>query len=253
MDALRLYFGHVMHRRMRPVAHVFHYPVFYFRLRLQDLDSAQYPLVALDRFSLFSFHRADHGPRDGSPLLPWIRELLASEGVAADGEIWLQTFPRVLGYVFNPVSFWYCHDRTGALRAVLAEVNNTFGEHHNYLLVAPEGTCIGGGQTLVARKVFHVSPFMAVRGHYRFRFREHGDGRNTVRIDHADDEGDLLLTAIAGHAVPASTRALLRAFFAYPLQSAGVILRIHWQALQLWLKRVPFFTKPVPPLEETTR
>jgi DUF1365 family protein len=253
---LRIAFGHVMHRRLRPAAHAFRYPVFSLHLRLQDLETLPAGggwLFARDRFALLAVHAVDHGPRDGTPLLPWIRGLLAREGVVADGDIWLQTFPRVLGYVFNPVSFWYCHDRAGGLRAVLAEVNNTFGERHNYLLVPPSGGNIDATTTLSARKVFHVSPFMAVRGAYRFRFRTSPDEVHSVRIDLADERGDLLHAVITGRPQPLTRAALLRAFFAYPMQSFGVIARIHWQALQLWWKRVPFHAKPEPPLEETTR
>lgn len=254
MNDFVLCFGQVMHRRLRPAVHAFRYPVFYLRLRLQALEHVSQALLSINRFNLFSLHYCDHGARDGSPPLPWIRSLLEREGVEADGDIWLQAFPRVLGYVFNPVSFWYCHGRDGGLKAVLAEVNNTFNEHHNYLLVAPDGGDIRDGQTLVARKVFHVSPFMAVRGFYRFRFHAGQDGRrNLVRIEHADEAGDLLHTSVSGVAAPLSTATLLRALITYPWQSVGVIARIHWQALQLWLKRVPFFSKPVPPLEETTR
>ena len=266
MNDFSVCFGQVMHRRLRPAMHAFRYPVFYFRIRLQALEHVSQALFAINRFNLFSLHFSDHGARDGSPPLPWIRALLEREGVEADGDIWLQAFPRVLGYVFNPVSFWYCHGRDGGLKAVLAEVNNTFGEHHNYLLVPPDGGDIHDGQTLLARKVFHVSPFMAVRGFYRFRFHAGRSGeksgdrncdqsgsRNLVRIEHADEAGDLLHTSVSGVAAPLSTGTLLRALLAYPWQSVGVIARIHWQALRLWLKRVPFFSKPVPPLEETTR
>ena len=252
--AAELCFGEVMHRRLRPAVHAFRYPVFFLRLALARLEAASPPArIALDRFGVFSFHAADHGARDGSPLLPWIHGLLAREGVVADGEIVLQTFPRVFGYVFNPVSFWYCHDRDGGLVAVLAEVNNTFGEHHNYLLLPPGGGCIDAAMTLTARKVFHVSPFMAVDGVYRFRFKSGAARRVSVRIDHADAEGDLLHTAITGLPQALTAASLLRAFFAYPWQSLGVVVRIHWQALRLWLKHVPFFRKPEPPLEETTR
>lgn len=249
--AAEICFGEVMHRRLRPAIHAFRYPVFFLRLTLDRLD----PVVRIpfDRFGIFSFHVVDHGPRDGTPLLPWIRGLLAREGVVADGNIVLQTFPRVLGYVFNPVSFWYCHERSGGLVAVLAEVSNTFGERHNYLLLPPDGKAITAAQTLTARKVFHVSPFMAVNGFYRFRFKTGRSGRISVCIDHADAEGDLLHTAIIGQPRPLAAGALVRAFFAYPWQSVGVVARIHWQALRLWLKHVPIFRKPAPPLEETTR
>jgi DUF1365 family protein len=252
-DGARLYFGDVVHRRFVPREHRFRHGVFFLRLRLDALDAARGPLFSVDRWNVFSFHRADHGPRDGSPLEPWIRALLTRHGLGcADGAVWLQAFPRVLGYVFNPVSFWLCHDRHGRLRAVLAEVNNTFGEHHNYLVAHADGRPIGDADWLEARKVFHVSPFFEVAGRYRFRFSEHG-GRCRFRIDYHGAAGPLLVTAIGGRPAVLDTGALVRAFFGYPLMTCGVIARIHYHALRLWLKRVPFFSKPLPPAEETTR
>lgn len=246
-------FGSVMHERRRPAAHRFVYPVFFLQAPLSALEALRGPLFSLDRWNLFSLHRRDHGPRDGGDLEPWIRALLASEGVtAADGEIVLQAFPRVLGYVFNPVSFWLCHDREGGLRAVLAEVNNTFGERHNYLVAHPDGQPIRPGDTLEARKVFHVSPFFPVQGRYRFRFAG-GSRFSAAFIDYDDAEGPVLRTSISGRATPLETRGLLRAFFGYPAFTLGVVARIHWQALKLWWKGVPFFRKPSPPLVETTR
>ena len=254
MSSAKIVFGSVMHRRLRPVGHRFVYPVFSLLLPLDRLEQAEAPFFSVNRSNLFSFRHADHGARDGSHPLPWIRALLAREGVPADGEIWLQCFPRMLGYVFNPVSFWYCHDRSGALVAVLAEVNNTFGERHNYLVAHADGRPIHDGETLEARKVFHVSPFMAVAGHYRFRFRARlDDARRLARVDLANAAGDLLHTSISGRAAPLTAARLARAFFGYPWMTLGVMARIHWQALRLWLKRVPFFRKPEPPLEETTR
>jgi DUF1365 family protein len=190
-----------------------------------------------------SFHDTDHG--DGrADALAWLDELLRSEGVHdATGEAWLQTYPRVLGYVFKPVSFWHCHRADGSLAAVVAEVNNTFGERHCYLL---EGPGLAYGRELHARKVFHVSPFCAVQGRYRFRFMRTAE-RVVARVDHDDDDGALLQTSVSGHLAPLTARSARAAFFGMPLMSFGVIARIHWQALQLWLKRVPFFRKPVPP------
>lgn len=235
----RLFFGHVLHRRSRPAVNAFVYPVFYVQLPLADLAAARRPLFSLDRFNLLSFHRRDHGPRDGRPLLPWIRERLRERGLADDGEIVLQCFPRVLGYVFNPVSFWFCHDRRGALIAVLAEVSNTFGGRHSYLLHNPAGAPLRDGQELRAGKEFHVSPFCDVDGGYRFRFHLQR-ACPLVRIDYDDAEGELLLTSISGQAQAWSTVALLAAFARMPLLTAGVMFRIHWQALKLWLKGVPF-------------
>jgi DUF1365 family protein len=254
----QLFFGKVVHHRLRPATHRFVYPVYFCLLPLSGIERVGSALFSLNRFNLFSFHFADHGARDGSHPLLWIRDLLNAHGVVADGEIALQCFPRVLGFVFNPVSFWYCHNASGELIAVLAEVNNTFGERHNYLLAHDDGRPIGDGEAIARDKVFHVSPFMAVAGYYRFRFLARsapGESPNwrLACIDHGDAAGDLLRTVLCGRAAALASGPLLRAFVTYPLLTLGVVFRIHWQALRLWVKRVPFFSKPNPPREETTR
>lgn len=250
---LHLYCGDVVHRRLGPASHAFRHGVFFLRLRIDGVPQDFPAACSHNRWNLLSFHDADHGPRDGSTLEPWIRGLLGRHGLAcADGAIWLQTFPRVLGYVFNPVSFWLCHDRSGALRAVLAEVSNTFGERHNYLVSHADGRPIRAGDWLTSRKVFHVSPFFPVSGEYRFRFADY-PGRCAFRIDYDDGRGHQLSTSISGAAQPADSAGLLRAFFRYPWMTLGVMLRIHYHALRLWLKRVPFFHKPPAPAEDTTR
>jgi hypothetical protein len=249
-----LYVGTVIHQRLRPVAHGFRYPVFFLRFPLSRAGELANRVFSINRFNLLSFHHADHG--DGGDPQAWARALLAREGVvAADGEIELQTFPRVLGYVFNPVSFWFCHARNGALKAVIVEVNNTFGERHCYLL-EEGGDSLGAGRTLTARKVFHVSPFCEVVGGYRFRFHAapRGDTRQVVaRIDYHDDGGDLLLTALSGRAREFRAALLLRACLAMPLMTLAVTLRIHWHALLLWLRRVPVVAKPPAPDRLVTR
>lgn len=252
--------GSVRHERLRPAANAFSYGVFTLMLPLRALADAPLgsKLCARNRFNLLSFYDSDHG--DGStPLLAWIDQLLHSEGVTdADGEIWLQTFPRVLGYVFNPVSFWFCHSRDGALRAIVCEVNNTFGERHCYLL--DTGAPLRWGATLSASKVFHVSPFCAVEGTYRFRFMRaattHGSAmveRTVARIEYHDHQGPLLLTSVSGVLQTLTDARVLHAFVRYPLMSFGVIVRIHWQALRLLIKRVPFFSKPIPPQKALSR
>lgn len=246
----RLFTGHVMHHRLRPVDNAFVYPVFFCEFPVCTVDQQKSPIFAVDRWHVLSFNRRDHGPRDGSPLGPWIRDLLRRHGLPDDGEIRLQCFPRVFGFVFNPVSFWYCHDAAGQLIAVLASVNNTFGGHHDYLLRHADGRPLRDGDELQAGKDFHVSPFNTVCGSYRFRFRLRPDNR-VVHIDYDDGEGPLLLTAIAGKVRPWTSRQLLAAFLRMPLLTFGVYARIHWQALKLWLKGVPFFGKrPPQPLEE---
>ena len=246
-------FGGVSHARLKPRRNAFRYRVFFLRLPLSQLKRAQSLLFSINRWNLFSFHYADHGARDGSPPEQWVRTLLDREGVnTADGEIVLQTFPRVLGYVFNPVSFWFCHDRAGGIRAIVCEVNNTFGEHHNYLLTHPDAAPIKPDDVLETRKVFHVSPFCEVAGKYTFRFRA-GEPDSSVHIDYDDGEGRLLRTAIWGRATALSPRRLFKAFFLYPWMTVGVMARIHWQALKLWLSGVPYIPKPLPPQQETTR
>ena len=241
--------GTVRHRRLRPTEHAFAYPTYFLLLPMRSLRAAPEPALCRNRFGFMSFHDRDHG--DGrADALAWIDELLAAEGVAgADGEVWLHTYPRVLGYVFKPVSFWYCHRSDGGLAAVVAEVNNTFGERHCYLLTGPG---LAFGRELVARKVFHVSPFCRVQGQYRFRFMRTAE-RTVARIDHDDDAGALLQTSVSGELQPLTPRRVRAAFFGMPLMTLGVVVRIHWQALQLWLKRVPFASKPQPPQASTSR
>lgn len=252
-------FGQIRHVRLRPAQNAFAYPSYFLRLPLRSLASSPYlgRWLRFNRRGVFAVNDRDHG--DGRPLLAWIDDLLRSEGVRdATGEVWLHTFPRVLGYVFNPVSFWFAQRADGALRAVVCEVNNTFGERHCYLLAHANGSPLNYGETVEARKVFHVSPFCRLEGRYRFRFMlaaptaQHG-ARWVGRIDHDDDIGPLLLTSISGELVPTTDRALARALFTFPAFTFGVIARIHWQALKLWLKRVPLVHKPEAPALHVTR
>jgi DUF1365 family protein len=241
--------GEVRHARLRPAANRFRYATYFVLLPLRALRTRPDPALPRNRFGLVSFHDADHG--DGrADCLGWLDELLAREGITdADGECWLHTYPRVLGYAFKPVSFWYCQRRDGSLAAIVVEVNNTFGERHCYLL---QGDKLDGGRELRARKVFHVSPFCAIEGDYAFRFVRAAD-RTIVRIDHHDAQGLLLQTSVSGRLAPVTPARLRAAFFGMPLMSLGVIARIHWQALKLAAKRVPFFRKPAPPAAFVTR
>lgn len=254
-DRAQLCFGQVRHTRLRPARNGFAYATYYVRLPLRSMGQRGFgcALFSRNRFNLLSFHDGDHGDGQQS-LLDWIDQLMRGEGVTdADGEIWLQAMPRVLGFVFNPVSFWFCHRRDGALRAVLCDVRNTFGERHFYLLET--GGAIGNGSELRARKVFHVSPFCQVRGGYRFRFsRAMRAAEHTVaRIDYDDGAGALLQTSVSGRAASLTSASVARAFFGYPLMTFGVVVRIHLQALRLWLMRVPFFSKPEPPQAKVSR
>lgn len=243
MKGAQLGFGQVRHARLRPVRRAFAYPTFFLLLPMRELRANGSGALARNRRAAIAFHDSDHGDGRGDALA-WLDETLRREGIAdADGEAWLHCYPRVLGFAFKPVSFWYCHRADGTLRAVLVEVNNTFGERHCYLLDAP-----AWGAEQVARKVFHVSPFCPVEGRYRMRFLLAPQRRRTVvRIDYDDASGALLQTSVSGELRPATAAALRAALWRQPLLTLGIVARIHWQALRLWLRRVPFFPKPRPP------
>ena len=246
-------FGEVRHARLKPVRNAFVYGTYFLMLPLRSMATQTGGALARNRFAALSFFDADHG--DGRSMaqggaLAWLDQLLASEGIAdATGEVWLHCYPRVLGFTFKPVSFWYCHRQDGSLRAILVEVNNTFGERHCYLLDHPRF-----GQELRADKVFHVSPFCPVEGGYRFRFMLTADRSRTVaRIDYDDAAGPLIETSVSGKLQALTAASQRHALWYYPAMTLGVVARIHWQALKLWMKKVPFFRKPVPPVLLTTR
>ena len=261
MNQPKINFGVVKHRRLRPAKNAFGYGVFTvsipMRARKHDQEILNRQGLRDNRLGLFSFFDKDHGT--GQPdSLAWIENILEENHIPhIDGEIWLHTFPRVLGYVFNPVSFWVCTQSSGEVQAVLAEVNNTFGERHCYLLYKNSGKALCSGETLTSKKVFHVSPFCEVRGEYHFRFlfpQDSSTGKNSVyRIELHEDGQPLITTSISGKSRDLSHSSLYLAFLRYPLMSLGVIFRIHWQALKLWIKGVPFHSKPKPPELEVSR
>lgn len=250
--------GRVWHRRLRPFKHPFNYPVFCMRLRMDQraaVDQQNSWLFGINRWRPISFHDSDHGYRDMRSLEQWLDETLERVNVKHPrGAVWLQTFPRVLGYVFNPVSFWYLHDQQGQLRVIVAEVNNTFGQHHCYVLVSPDQSPISTDTELFCKKVFHVSPFCPVKGVYRFKRGVQGLSESMV-IDYFDDdkcEQPLLETGIS--VVPRAYRkmSLLRTFLRMPLLTIGVMVRIHWQALKLWRAGAKFHRLPSLPDNEVT-
>lgn len=261
MNFAKINFGQVKHRRLRPATNSFGYGVFTLSIPMRSRKDNPKILsdygVKDNTFGICSFYDKDHGLGD-TDSLAWIENILQENHINhVDGEIWLNTFPRVLGYVFNPVSFWICTRSDGNVQAVLAEVNNTFGERHCYLLYKDSGEPILSGESLKSKKVFHVSPFCEVRGEYLFRFlfpQDSQSGANSVaRIELHEDSAPLINTSISGTSKPLNRHHLYSALVRYPLMSLGVIFRIHWQALKLWIKGVPFYSKPKPPEFEISR
>lgn len=260
-----LCFGLLHHNRLRPVVNAFEYGTYFVRLPLRSMEGNDFGtrVFTRNKRGLLSFYDSDHG--DGKqPLLQWIDGLLDEEGVLdADGEIWLQAMPRVLGYVYNPVSFWFCHRADGALRAVLCDIRNTFGERHFYLL--ENGGEIKFGTELTAKKVLHGSPFCPPEGRYRFRFFRRmrmvaeANGMQREReqtlacIDFDDGAGAMLKTSWSGLASAINVVTALRAFAGYPLQTVSVIARIYLQALRLYFWRLPVYGRTAPPGKNITR
>ena len=228
-----LYTGQVFHRRIGKKEHVFKKRIFFIRFPLTELSKLKSPLFSVDRWNLFSFYNRDHGNRDGSDLLLWAKNKLRTSGIKENiTEIDLQTFPRVLGYVFNPVSFWFCYSGSEQV-ATIVEVNNTFGQSHSYIITRVDE---------VQQKVFHVSPFFRISGQYKFSFSQNGNYCR-AEIRYFQKNEDLFLAEISGTSMSSTTSNLLKVWLKHPLLTFAVVFFIHWHALILWYKGVPFFGK----------
>lgn len=250
----RLYEGTVTHARTSPAKNRFSYGLYYIYVDLAELDELDAGLARFghNRRATFSIWDVDHGPRDGTPLRPWIEAILAKAGINLEGgRVCLLTFPRVMGFRFYPVSFWYCFGADDKVRAILAEVQNTYRDHHNYLLH-------NGGEPFDfhARpehvKAFFVSPFIKLEDvRYEFHFSKPGEKLAVSITDRVD--GERLLTAsIALNARPLTDTNIARAVRRMGPMSARALVLIHWQALKLLAKRVPFYPHTPPPAEETS-
>jgi uncharacterized protein len=236
------------HGRKGPVKNAFRYSVDYV---LVDPDRVEAPrLFGRNRAGLMSLHDADHGGAPGNGRgVPWAREVLSSHGLPTD-RVLLLAQPRLLGHVFNPVAFWLAYDHVGHLRAVIAEVTNTYGDRHSYLCQRDGGAAITREDTITAQKIFHVSPFQPVEGRYDFRFDIRGD-RLAIWIDYTVGNGGLF-TNLIGPRVPLTNAGILASALRRPFGSRRVLALIHWQALKLWWKKVRFHNRPLPPAEDVS-
>jgi DUF1365 family protein len=247
-----LYFGRVRHARYQPKKHRLNYAVFSGLFDVDEIDAGlearALRLMSVNRFNLFSVHHKDHGAKDGSALRPFIEEVLAARALPAPDQILMMCYPRLLGWVFNPITAYYCLYTDGAaprIGAMIYEVRNTFGEDHIYV------ACLDGQSTETANlhsrdKVFHVSPFIGMAAQYHFST---GLPDETMRlvIRETEAEAPLLIASFTGTRRALSDANLVRAFLKYPLMTVKVLIAIHYEAGKLIFKGVSLKKRPSPP------
>ncbi|ASP19990.1 cyclopropane-fatty-acyl-phospholipid synthase [Antarctobacter heliothermus] len=249
MSDIDLIRGHTYHGRKGAVANGFRYSVDCVMLDA-EAEVRGPMLFSRNRGNLTSLQDRDHGgaPGQGRGAV-WAREVLGAHGIDCNGPLMLLAQPRLLGHVFNPASFWLAYDGDD-LRAVIAEVSNTFGDRHSYLCAHADGSPITAQDHISARKVFHVSPFQPVEGHYVFRFDIRAD-RVGIWIDYTHENGGLIAT-LCGPRQPLTNGQIMRSALRRPFGARRVLTLIHWQALKLWWKGAAYRRRPAPPAHEVS-
>ncbi len=244
--AAALYFGDVMHARLKPMGHRFSYRVMSLLLDLDRLSEAdrQTPLFGVNRPALYSFRESDHGRRDGSSLRVYAQSCAAEHGIdLTGGRVLLLSYPRLLGYTFNPLSAYFCYTQGGALALIIYEVRNTFGEIHAYIMPVRSGERSEAGIRQEQAKLFYVSPFLDMPMRYHFRVSPPGQSVK-LRILETDPDGPILAATFHGQRHALSTSALLKSFFALPMVTFKIMAAIHWEALRLWIKGARLVPRP---------
>lgn len=248
MNTVQHIAGHTYHGRKGDIANAFRYSVDYVLLDMEaEIDCPM--LFSRNGSNLTAVFDSDHGgsPKEGRGAA-WVRDILRHNDLDCPGSVLLLTQPRVLGHVFNPVSFWLCHNEAEQLCAVIAEVTNTYGDRHSYLCHHDDLRPITPRDRLKSRKLMHVSPFQPVEGGYEFRF-DVSDDRLGIFIDYTSQAGGLIAT-LTGPRAPLDNRAILGFCVRRPFGSRRVLGLIHWQALKLWWKGAKFRNRPEPPKQE---
>ena len=237
-----IYNGHVIHKRFWPKKHFFKYKVFSLLIDLSELYQLEKELTlfSYNKFNVLSFYDIDHGPRDGSSLIDWVKENMTKNNINTDGiTIKLLCYPRIWGYVFNPLSVFFVYDKNSNLVSILYEVKNTFNEQHTYIFKLQKS------EKLIehsCRKKFHVSPFIEMNCTYYFKITKPGE-KISVYIDQHDDENKLLVALQEGIKVTLNNKNLIKVFFSHPMMSIKIILAIHFEAFKLWIKGIKFVKK----------
>jgi DUF1365 family protein len=250
-----LYPGEVMHARLKPFGHRFVYSVFSLLVDIDRLDELGRvsKLLSVNGPNLVSFRESDHAEFPGETLRGFADRLLAGAGLAGKASrILLLSYPRILGYVFNPISVYFAYDGDGHLIALIYAVRNTFGERHSYVAPVGAGDLTAAGIRQTRAKIFHVSPFIGMRARYHFRVLPPG---RTVRLRiHETEDGEPLLAAtFTGEAKPLATPALAWCLLKFPLMTLKIVAGIHWEALKLWLKGARFRSSPPVPATASFR
>ena len=236
-----LYNGSVVHKRFKPKAHFFKYKVFSLYINLKEINkiNKQIPFFSYNKFNLISFYDKDHGDRDGTWLNIWVKKKLEKAGIKKDiNNIYLLCYPRIFGYVFNPLSIFFVFNKSSSLIAILYEVKNTFGEQHTYIFKTKDSNLIKNH----CYKKFHVSPFMDLNSTYNFKILKPGK-KLSIIIDQRDREGKLLFASQDGKKIELNSKNLLISYLKHPLMTFKIISAIHFEALRLWLKRIKFIKK----------
>lgn len=251
LDSASIYRAEVMHRRLFDTVYQFRYRVFSLLLDIDAVDevAASSRVFSRNGFNLLSFHDRDHLPDGETDLRGWASRVLAGGGIdAAELRIRLLCFPRVLGWAFNPLSLWYCETPQGRPAAVIAEVRNTFGERHCYLL-KPGPLEAEWPLRDSHAKDFHVSPFIDMQARYAFRLSQPGS-RLSVVIREFQDDRLMLVATQTGEQRRFTSRELVLQALRVPFQTLKIVAAIHWHALKIWLQGGRFHRKPPPPFEE---
>ena len=239
-----IYNGQVIHKRFKPKVHYFKYKVFSLLLDLSELEilDKKVNFFSFNKFNLISFHEKDHGERDGSSLKLWVQKNLEKNNIQnTDIKIKILCYPRIFGFVFNPLSVFYVYNLEGQLISILYEVKNTFGEQHTYIFkVLKDSNLIQNN----CSKKFHVSPFIEMNCNYFFRLLKPGN-KISVIIDQYDSEDKILYASQDGIRSDFNTKQLIKSYLKHPIMTFKIILAIHYEAFRLWAKGIKFIKKKI--------
>ena len=239
-----IYNGTVIHKRFKPKVHFFKYNVFSILIDISEIEllDRSLKIFSYNKFNLVSFYDVDHGPRDGTSIKDWVIKNLKNNQInTEDIKIKLLCYPRIFGYVFNPLSVFYIYNNNSELISILYEVKNTFGEQHTYIFKNKENE---NPVKHSCKKKFHVSPFIVMDCTYFFKILKPCE-KISVIIDQYDEEGKLLYASQDGNRVELNNKNLFLSYIKHPLMTFKIIAAIHFEAFKLWIKGIKFIKKKI--------